>query len=220
MEKHIYLNNQKTHYTIDETGRLKNTQNQNYLKGAVNKGYHFYNIYFQGKQYTLYTHRLVATYFLDNPDLLPIVHHLDGNKLNNLVSNLAWISTEEHQKTIDFNGLGEGRTRQYFKIGENNEAIAQFRNSPYYATENGHVLNMVKGIIMREEKTGSYRRVQCHYGLNGKHFSVHRLVWEAFNGEIPDGYEINHIDGDPTNNAISNLEIVTHTENCRKARHD
>lgn len=42
---------------------------------------------------------------------------------------------------------------------------------------------------------------------------VHRIVWETFNGEIPDGYEIDHIDGNRLNNALSNLRCVTHTEN-------
>lgn len=44
-----------------------------------------------------------------------------------------------------------------------------------------------------------------------RHF-VHRLVAEAFIGEI-DSLEINHKDYNPRNNAVSNLEIVTHQEN-------
>lgn len=44
----------------------------------------------------------------------------------------------------------------------------------------------------------------------------HRLVWEAFNGKIPAGFEINHIDVDKHNNSLDNLELVTHVENVRK----
>jgi len=43
--------------------------------------------------------------------------------------------------------------------------------------------------------------------------TVHSLVCEAFLGERPDGFEIDHIDGDPTNNHLANLEYVTHSEN-------
>lgn len=43
--------------------------------------------------------------------------------------------------------------------------------------------------------------------------SIHRLVWETYNGPIPQGYEIDHIDGDKSNNALSNLRCVTHKEN-------
>jgi len=42
---------------------------------------------------------------------------------------------------------------------------------------------------------------------------LHRLVYELFVGEIPKGYEIDHIDNDRTNNRIDNLRIVTHKEN-------
>ena len=46
-----------------------------------------------------------------------------------------------------------------------------------------------------------------------KYYYVHRLVWFAFNGQIPEGYEINHLDERPVNNALSNLSLVTHKEN-------
>jgi hypothetical protein len=42
----------------------------------------------------------------------------------------------------------------------------------------------------------------------------HRCVWEAFNGKIPVGLEIDHIDHDKHNNTLSNLRLVTHSENC------
>lgn len=43
--------------------------------------------------------------------------------------------------------------------------------------------------------------------------SVHRLVYETFIGEIPDGYEIDHINNIRNDNRLSNLRCVTHTEN-------
>lgn len=50
---------------------------------------------------------------------------------------------------------------------------------------------------------------------NHKTVRLHRLIWETFNGEIPKGYEIDHIDGDTSNNSLSNLRCVTHLENIR-----
>ncbi len=41
----------------------------------------------------------------------------------------------------------------------------------------------------------------------------HRVIYEAFNGPIPKGLQINHVDGDKANNVLSNLEIVTPREN-------
>ncbi|MEZ5993611.1 MAG: HNH endonuclease [Planctomycetota bacterium] len=39
-------------------------------------------------------------------------------------------------------------------------------------------------------------------------FLVHKLVVEAFRGPVPDGCEVHHVDGDKTNNSLSNLAIV------------
>lgn len=47
--------------------------------------------------------------------------------------------------------------------------------------------------------------------------SVHRLVVKTFMGEIPLGLAVNHKDGDKTNNNLSNLEVVTYSENMRHA---
>ena len=44
---------------------------------------------------------------------------------------------------------------------------------------------------------------------------VHRLVAEAWIGPIPEGYEVNHRDGDRANNHVDNLEIVTPSQNVR-----
>lgn len=49
---------------------------------------------------------------------------------------------------------------------------------------------------------------------------VHHLVLAAFVGPRPPGMETRHMDGDPTNNRLSNLAYGTHSENLRdKARH-
>lgn len=42
---------------------------------------------------------------------------------------------------------------------------------------------------------------------------MHRLEYEAFIGEIPEGFEIDHIDSNPQNNVLSNIRACSHTEN-------
>ena len=46
-----------------------------------------------------------------------------------------------------------------------------------------------------------------------KCMTIHRIVAETFIESIPKGYDIDHIDGDKSNNNVTNLEIVTHQEN-------
>lgn len=55
------------------------------------------------------------------------------------------------------------------------------------------------------------RQEDGHYrGYHGKY--LHRAVWEHFNGEIPKGYVVHHVDLNPENNDISNLTLLTKAE--------
>ena len=60
-----------------------------------------------------------------------------------------------------------------------------------------------------------YMRVNlCSHGERRCIF-IHRLVVQAFIGEIGEGLEVNHINHDTTDNRLTNLEIVTHTKNLQ-----
>ena len=56
---------------------------------------------------------------------------------------------------------------------------------------------------------------------NGKVYGkrVNRLVYEAFNGDIPEGMQVNHIDENKCNNALSNLNLMTPKQNSNWGHH-
>ena len=53
----------------------------------------------------------------------------------------------------------------------------------------------------------------CYFQRKGKR--LHRAVWEYHNGNIPDGYEIHHIDGDRSHNSLENLYMMPAEEHHR-----
>lgn len=53
------------------------------------------------------------------------------------------------------------------------------------------------------------------YTLFRKRFYIHRLVYEAWIGNIPNGYDIDHINGIKTDNRVSNLRAVSRSENLK-----
>ena len=59
---------------------------------------------------------------------------------------------------------------------------------------------------------GYYRVALCKNSIR-KFFYVHRLVWEAFNGTIPEGLQVNHISERKSENRLSNLNLMTPKEN-------
>ena len=85
-------------YLIYDDGRVYSKKTDRFLKGKIdNVGYRVYNLSIMNpltskKGKIVYAHRLVAEHFLTNPDNRPFVHHKDGNKLNNNVNNLEWVT--------------------------------------------------------------------------------------------------------------------------------
>jgi hypothetical protein len=50
----------------------------------------------KGKAKLTYVHRLIAKHFIPNPKKKPFVNHIDGNKLNNSINNLEWVTSQEN----------------------------------------------------------------------------------------------------------------------------
>ena len=63
-----------------------------------------------------------------------------------------------------------------------------------------------------KDKNGYLQVHLCNDGED-KVLLVHRLVWIAFNGPIPEGYEVNHINENKQDNRLENLNLLSHKAN-------
>lgn len=104
-------------YQISELGQVKSLARwvdhsingkqfwpERIMKQRLNRGYLVVNLGKNSKKFTAKVHRLVAEAFIENPDNLPEVNHLDGNKANPAKTNLEW-------------STGSGNSQHAFKIG-------------------------------------------------------------------------------------------------------
>lgn len=89
-------------------------------------------------------------------------------------------------------------------------------NDLYSVDEIGNVYGYGGSILKVGDNGAGYKCVNIYCNGISKKEYVHRLVYEAISGkEIPKGYEINHKDGNRSNNKITNLELVTRSENLK-----
>lgn len=108
-------------YEVSTHGQVHNKSNGITLKyGMSTTGYRQVSIYSNGKRKQQPIHRLTAQTFLLNPDNKPVVNHKDGNKLNNHISNLEWVTYSENAIHSVNTGLSTSRKeiRQYTLDGK------------------------------------------------------------------------------------------------------
>lgn len=215
MFKKIILDGEITRWSVDETGRVRNDETGYFLKGTILGGYRYINFRWNHKQKNKGIHRLVAEAFLPNPNNLEYVHHIDANPLNNHVDNLMWVTSQENRQAAP-------HPSGYKKYGENIEIEGEewrtFRNSVYQVSNLGRVRNTKTNKVLKcsPSKQDNYVRVCIQLPCEPrKKYLVHQMVYECF---VSANYDvINHIDGNKSNNKVTNLESVTHKENMQKA---
>ena len=101
-------------YWVSNLGRFKNSSGSIVVNSKPTPGGYIVAVI---DNVTYRLHRIVALSFIENPENKEQVNHMDGNKTNNAVSNLEWVTNQENQVHKFKTGLGNNYTR---KIGQYN----------------------------------------------------------------------------------------------------
>jgi hypothetical protein len=100
------------------------------LSGSIyNNGYIYYKL---DNAIRISKHRLVAMYFIDNPFEKSQVNHIDGNKLNNVISNLEWVTPKENSIHAWASGL---------------QKVSEYQKQQIIKRQNKQTLDLRTGVV-------------------------------------------------------------------------
>lgn len=113
-------------------------------------------------------HRLVAEAFLENPYLLPQVNHIDGNKSNNYVSNLEYVTNSENQKHAYDTGL------------KNAQRVYESNRKPVRCITTGKEFDSIKEAALYYNIKSNSKICNCcnHKQKYAGKYNGQKLVWE------------------------------------------
>lgn len=137
-----------------------------------------------------------------------------------IMNNYTDYSDEELSQQLNrtFRSVKTKRQRlgcfRYFQ-----ESCEEIKGEKWTEYKNAFVSN--KGRV--KNKNGKFLKPYIHktgyvyININGSFELLHRVIYIAFVGLIPNGFELDHKNCNKLNNALYNLELVTHSENMRRA---
>ena len=103
----------------DKIGRTRSWEGKILNPDIAPNGYYRVTFSINRKRKQFYVHRLIAEHFIPNPKNLPQVNHIDGNKLNNSLDNLEWVTVQENVVHAYKNGLiNHTSGKEHFNYGK------------------------------------------------------------------------------------------------------
>ena len=141
-------------YFVSNLGRFKNSSGTNMDNYKVNdNGY--IRVYIYNNTYAL--HRLVALAFIENKENKEQVNHIDGNKLNNSLENLEWVTNTENQIHKVKIGLGNNFTRKITQYDLEMNKLKDFNSIVEASKELNIGKSNIRGVLINSRKTaGSF----------------------------------------------------------------
>ena len=94
--KNIIIDGKDSIYEINSDGEIRNKYSKHNLSQTINiRGFVKSDVTIENKKYSLYIHKLLAEYFVPNPNNFNKAYHIDGDKSNNTLSNIGWTNQSD-----------------------------------------------------------------------------------------------------------------------------
>jgi hypothetical protein len=144
------INELGTVRTKSRTVILKNGQSRSYSRTYIqtnvnNCGYRQMKLCRDGKIYTCSLHRLLALVFIPNPASKAEVNHIDGDKLNNNLANLEWVSHAENMSHAYKLGLITYTSKPVFDRCQKKVFPSMIKAAEYYGINRNNLKEMLTG---------------------------------------------------------------------------
>lgn len=219
MYKPLCYNGKPTEYIICDDGVIYNTNTHQNIYGAPSNGYVMVQLKIGANEKKSFSfHRLLAEHFIPNPENKPIVHHIDGNPLNNKLDNLMWVTQEENCRMQHKVSPRVPNTIPVFTEEElQSEIWIPYFDTDYEVSSLGRKRHIKSGFITTGSQSKNSGYIRWNMGKIER--QAHRAVYEAFHPDEKIDV-INHIDGNRANNRLSNLENISQSENVTKSYYD
>ena len=138
MWKKFIYEGQETDYSVSTEGEVRKDTTNYILSQSSQQDYKFVGLIINGKQKRMRVHRMVALTFIDNPDNKPYVNHINGNRSDNNVENLEWVTPSENtQHAVNTGLFKSGRARAVVQYNLNGEQMATFESASEAARQTG-----------------------------------------------------------------------------------
>jgi hypothetical protein len=149
-------------YKVSTKGNILNINSNKICSQHIRNGYKAVNLYNPEtkKKNTYNVHRLVTEAFINNPGNKPFVNHIDGNKENNNMENLEWVTAKENSAHAEKTGLHKPHSK----------AVNQY-------TIKGEYINTYSSIIEAAKETGANDR-KISAVCKGQRNTTGGFIWE------------------------------------------
>lgn len=136
---------------VSNTGKAKNAHTDQRV-GYISHQYYYLTVS-RGHQRL---HRVIADVFIPNPHGYPVVDHIDGNKLNNDVRNLRWVTHSENTQNMHHHNPKVRHRNQVCQVDDDGRVVQEWPSVAHVTTAFDQSRNTLYASIGRRKKLEGY----------------------------------------------------------------